>query len=60
MTRQNKYQYLYVVQGHYGHGWEDLTASESLKEIKADARAYRQNDTAPIRTIKRRVLNEVK
>ncbi len=22
----NKYEYYYVLQGHYGYGWEDLTA----------------------------------
>ena len=56
MKRQNKFEYLHVVQGHYGHGWEDLTASEDYREARADARAYRENDSAPIRMIKRRVL----
>lgn len=29
----------------YGHGWEDLTASESYKSAIADLRAYRKNDS---------------
>lgn len=56
MERANKYEYLHVVQGNYGHGWEDLTASEDYREARADALAYRENDTAPVRLIKRRVL----
>ncbi len=55
----NKYEYLYVVQGHYGYGWEDLTASEDYKEMRDDLRAYRENEPAyPHRIIKRRVLKE--
>lgn len=57
--KPNKYTYLHVVQGHYGCGWEDLTASEVYKEAKADLRAYRENDPAPTRIIRRRVLNTI-
>ena len=48
--------YLYVVQGYYTprYGWEDLAASEVWKEANADARAYRENDSAPIRIVHRR------
>ena len=57
----NKYLYLFVVQGDYGygHGWEDLIASESYKEAIADLRAYRKNDSYALghRLIKRRELN---
>jgi hypothetical protein len=46
----------YIVQGNYGpHGWEDLTASTNYKEAQADLKAYRVNDKAPTRLIKRRV-----
>lgn len=48
--------YLYVVQGYYTprYGWEDLTASEEWAEAKANARDYRENDSAPIRIVHRR------
>ncbi len=39
----SKYEYLWVVQGNYGQGWEDLTQSESRPESRADLRAYRDN-----------------
>ena len=59
MKRINKYLYLFVVQGDYGYGWEDLTASESYKSAIADLRAYRKNDSYATghRIIKRRELN---
>ena len=59
MKRINKYLYLFVVQGAYGYGWEDLTASESYKAAIADLRDYRKNDSYAIglRIIKRRELN---
>lgn len=54
-----KYTYEYVVQGNYGvHGWEDLTAEDSLKEAHAQRRVYDANDPAPHRVITRRVLNK--
>lgn len=57
----NKYLYLFVVQGNYGygHGWEDLTSSESYKTAIADLRAYRKNDSYALghRLIRRRELN---
>lgn len=62
--KQPKYEYLYVLQGHYGYGWEDLTAADknapgALREIKADAKAYRENERGtPIRIIERRVLRK--
>lgn len=55
--RKNKYIYLYVLQGYY-NGWEDLTASESYKEIKTDLRAYRENEHGNYRIIQRRELNK--
>lgn len=55
LARQPKTELLYVVQGNYGHGWEDLTASADYKEARADIKAYRENDPAPTRLIKRRV-----
>jgi hypothetical protein len=46
-----------VLQGNYGFGYEDLTASESYSEVKKDLKAYRQNDPRPYRIIKRREIN---
>ena len=59
MKRQNKYRYLWIVQGHYGHGWEDLTASEDYKEARANLREYHENEPGPHRLIHRRELNKV-
>jgi hypothetical protein len=56
--RPTKYLYLFVLQGNYGHGWEDLTASEELREMRSERRAYRVNDSydGSFRIIKRREL----
>lgn len=55
--KRNKYVYLYVVQGSYGFGWEDLTQSESRKEARANLKDYRQNQPGAYRLIFRRELN---
>jgi hypothetical protein len=60
--KKNKYSYLFVVQGNYGygHGWEDLCASENYKEARANLKDYRLNEVnTPHRLIRRRELNEV-
>ena len=54
LAREPKTELLYVVQGNYGHGWEDLTASTDYKEARELLRDYRQNDPAPTRLINRR------
>lgn len=56
----NKYTYLWVLQGDYGQGWEDLTASENLADMIRDRRAYRENSPGPYRIIQRRELNTEK
>ena len=55
----NKYLYLHVLQGNYGygHGWEDLCASESRREIRLNLREYRDNEGGCYRIIQRRELN---
>ena len=58
MKKQNKYTYLNVLQGYYGYGWEDLTASESYREVKQDLKAYKENEGGKYRIIQRRELNE--
>ena len=55
--KTNKYIYLNVLQGNYGFGFEDLTASESYSEVKRDLKDYRENDPRPYRIINRRELN---
>lgn len=46
----------WTVQGNYGHGWEDLTAAATWKEIKQNLREYRENEPGTaFRAIKRRV-----
>ena len=44
VKKQNKYEYLYVVQGNYGYGWEDLISSEDHREAKARLKDYRDNE----------------
>lgn len=54
LARQPKTELVYIVQGNYGHGWEDLTASTDYKEARDNLRDYRQNEPGPHRLIKRR------
>jgi len=66
MDRVNKYEYLLVLQGYFApSGWEDLTAVEKKgsgfdrdanREIKADLKAYRENDPRAYRVINRKTL----
>lgn len=58
MKTKNKYQYLYILQGYYSYGWEDLTASEIYKEVKQNKKEYQENECGLYRIIQRRVLNE--
>ena len=45
MTKINKWVYLWVVQGDYGQGWEDLTQCETRRWASLDLRSYEDNDT---------------
>lgn len=50
----------WTVQGNYGCGWEDLTASDSRREAYDDLRAYRENESQyPHRIVCRRIPVEV-
>lgn len=49
-----KTELLHIVQGNYGHGWEDLAASATRREAHADLKAYRENEGGPFRLISRR------
>jgi len=54
----NKYLYLWVIQGDYGEGWEDLCQSVSYRESRIDLKAYRENEIEySHRMIYRRELN---
>lgn len=35
---------VWIVQGNYGQGWEDVTSSESYKEARQDLKDYKEND----------------
>jgi hypothetical protein len=54
--RACKFDYLWVLQGNYGHGWEDLTAEETWREIRARKREYVENEGGRYRIIRRREL----
>jgi hypothetical protein len=56
--RISKTELLYVVQGDYGQGWEDLAASLSWTEARNDIRAYRENEGGNYRLIQRRVKKD--
>jgi hypothetical protein len=57
-----KFNYLYVLQGHYGYGWEDLCAEDksdrgAYKRIREDKKSYIENEKGSYRIISRRELN---
>ena len=52
-----KYNYINVLQGQYGQGWEDLCADESYKEIRQNLKEYRENEGGSYRIIQRRECN---
>lgn len=66
--RQRKYIYLLVLQGNYGHGWEDLTAEDKHSgrneygtpwlRIRQSLKDYRKNEGGTYRIIERRELNQ--
>jgi hypothetical protein len=43
------------LEGHYGHGWELLTAEDSRREILARLKEYRDNEGGTYRVRCRRV-----
>lgn len=46
----------YTIQGDYGYGWEDLTASDSRKLARDDLKAYRANEPGnAFRMVTRRI-----
>lgn len=60
--KTKKYCYLYVLQGNYGYGFEDLTAEDkaepgAYKRIRQNLKEYRENEGGQYRIISRRELN---
>lgn len=60
--KKRKYCYLYVLQGNYGNGFEDLTAEDksvpgTYSRIRASLKEYRENEGGNYRIISRRELN---
>lgn len=58
-ARVGKTKMVYVLQGNYGYGWDDLCEydKDQYGECKADLKAYRENQPANYRIIERRVPN---
>lgn len=61
LANAGKYDYLYVLQGNYGHGhgWEDLSAEDkavpgAFKRIKQTLKEYRENEGGHYRIVERR------
>ncbi len=58
--KPSKFLYLFVIQGDYGQGYEDLTAEETWREARARYVEYRHNEPRTVvRIVKRRELREV-
>jgi hypothetical protein len=55
----NKYLYEHILQGDYGHGWEDVTAAETRELAHKYEREYRDNDphVRGLRVVTRRTPN---
>lgn len=61
MKKQTKYRYLYVLQGNYDYGWDDLMEFDSdstIKDRKDMLKTYRENEKQySHRIVERRELN---
>ena len=54
--RKNKFEYVKVIQGHFGQYWEDVSEynKEEFKNIKHDLKEYRLSGIGSYRFINRR------
>jgi hypothetical protein len=51
-----KRKYVFVIQGNYGQGWEDVTEEESFLEARERLKEYDENEPQyPHRRIMRRI-----
>ena len=59
-TKQTKYNYVKVIQGNYGYGWEDVSAydKQDFSLVRNDLKEYRLSNTGAYRVIDRRILNK--
>lgn len=59
-VKQNKYNYVKVIQGNYGYGWEDVSEydKKEFSTVKNDLKEYRLSNTGAYRLIDRRILNK--
>jgi hypothetical protein len=55
MTYTRKTCDTWVIQQHWGYGWEDVTEEETRREGLIQLKCYRENQDAPARLILRRV-----
>lgn len=46
---------VYIVQGNYGYGWDDLTFEDTYEEAKKQKKVYNENENYPHRIIVKRV-----
>jgi hypothetical protein len=49
-----KKKMIFVLQGTYGHGREDLTAEETREEIRQRLKEYRENEGGNYRIVRKR------
>lgn len=54
MTEVTNITYLFVLQGKYAQGWEDLTAGYDLAEIRMDHKRYIHNEGGKYRVVRRK------
>ncbi len=57
MRYNPKFITAFIIQGNYGQGWEDETEEATLREAKAQLKAYRENSQYPSRLVRRKVEN---
>ena len=59
-TKQTKYNYVKVIQGNFGYGWEDVSEydKQDLSLVKNDLKEYRLSNIGAYRVIDRRILNK--
>lgn len=43
----------FILQGNYGHGWEDLCAEETYKEAREQRKCYEANEGGNYRIVRR-------
>ena len=59
-TKQTKYNYVKVIQGNFGYGWEDVSEydKQDYHLVKNDLKEYRLSNIGVYRVIGRRILNK--